>query len=62
MYQYRSIAEEEVRKRRGYSETRGDVLIRGIWESHNESIIDIRLGDSDYDTYKKEPEKPLLVL
>ena len=30
------------------------VLIRGIWESQTEAIIDVRFGDSEADTYKKE--------
>ena len=35
--------------------TRGDVLIRGLWESQADAIIDVRFGDSDADTYRKEP-------
>ena len=34
--------------------TRGDVLIEGLQESQNEAIIDVRLVDTDCDSYKKE--------
>ena len=35
-------------------ETRGDVIIRGLWDRQNNSIIDIKLGDADVDTYMIE--------
>ena len=39
----------------GGFETRGDVIIRILWESKTEAIIDFRMGDPDCDTHKKEP-------
>ena len=36
-------------------ETRGDVLIWGLWESQTDSNINIRLGDDDTDSYTYEP-------
>ena len=41
-------------------ETRVDILIRGLWESNTEAIIDIRLGDIEYDIHKKDKMKMLL--
>ena len=35
-------------------ETRGDVLVWGLWERHNDTIIDVRFVYSDTDTYKHE--------
>ena len=50
----------EVRKGRGRLETRGDVIIQDLWESQNDSIIDIILGDPGCDSHKKEPTRTLL--
>ena len=41
-------------------ETRGDVLIQGLWKSQTDAIIDVRFGDSDADTYRKEPMEKIL--
>ena len=41
-------------------ETRGDVIIQDLWESQNDSIIDIILGDPGCDSHKKEPTRTLL--
>ena len=38
----------------------GYVLIWGLWESHTDTIIDVRFGDSDAKTYRREPMKNLL--
>ena len=35
-------------------DTRGDFLIRVLWEIHTDAIIDVRFGDSGTDTYRKE--------
>ena len=43
-------------------ETRGDVLIRGLWEIQNDVIIDVRFGDADMDTYKYDPMDKLLII
>ena len=42
-------------------ETREYILIQGLWESQTDAINDIRFGDSENETYKKKPMKPLLV-
>ena len=42
-------------------ETRGDVMIQGLWDSQVDAIIDVKLGDADVDTYKYEPMTGLLV-
>ena len=41
-------------------ETRGGFLIRGLWESQTDAIIDVRFGDANADTYKYEPMDNLL--
>ena len=41
-------------------ETRGDVLIWGLWESQTDAIIDVKFGDTDTDTYKHELMDKLL--
>ena len=41
-------------------DTRGDVLIWGLWESQTDAIIGVRFGDSDADTYRKDPMDKLL--
>ena len=60
IHQGHSISEEEVCHVRGSLETWGDVLIQGLWESQTEAIIEVRLGESDCDTHKKDPTKTLL--
>ena len=41
-------------------ETRGGVLIRGLWERHTDAIINVRFGGSDKDTYNHEPMDKIL--
>ena len=60
IHQVHSTSEEEVHQGRGVLEKTGDVLIRVLWESQNEAIIDIRLGDLDCESYKKETIVTLL--
>ena len=36
-------------------ETRGDVLIWGLWDRQTGAIVDIKLGDADVDTYRFDP-------
>jgi hypothetical protein len=33
---------------------RGDILVRGMWKSQHETIIDIRVTDTDANTYKHQ--------
>ena len=35
-------------------ETRGDVMIRGLWGQQTDAIIDVTLGDADADSYRFE--------
>ena len=41
-------------------ETRGNVMIQGLWDRQVEAIIDVKLGDADADSYKYEPMSALL--
>ena len=41
-------------------ETRGDILVWVLWEIQTDAIIDIRFGDSNFDTYKHETMDKLL--
>ena len=41
-------------------ETIGNFLIRGLWENQTDTIINVRFGDADTDTYKYEPMDKLL--
>ena len=43
-----------------HKETRGGVMIRGLWNCHVDAIIDVKLGDTDADTYTYEPMTSLL--
>ena len=35
-------------------------MIKGLWDSQVDAIIDVKLGDADADTYKYEPITSLL--
>ena len=35
-------------------------MIRGLWDCQVDTIIDVKLGDADADTYKYEPITELL--
>ena len=41
-------------------DTRGDVIIRGLWDIHTNSIIYVKLDDSDEDTYRFDTMSTLL--
>ena len=41
-------------------ETRGGVLVRGLWERYTDVIITVTLGDTDMDTYMFKPMVTLL--
>ena len=49
IHQGRRRSEEEVHQGGRGLETRGDVLIQGLWESQNYAIINVIFGDSDVD-------------
>ena len=35
-------------------------MVRGLWDSQVDAIIDVKLGDADADTYKYEPMTAIL--
>ena len=39
---------------------RGDMMIRGLWDQQAESIIDVKLGTADTDSYQYDPMAALL--
>ena len=41
-------------------ETRGGMLIQGLWEIQKEAIIDVKFGDADRETCKNEVMNTLL--
>ena len=43
-----------------HKDTRGDVMIRVLWDRQVYAIVDINLGDFDTDTYKYNPMTSLL--
>ena len=53
-HQGRSISEGDMCHGRIILETRGNVLIRGLWDIQTDAIIDIRFRYSDAETYVKE--------
>ena len=54
IHQVRSRYEEEVRQGIEMLETRGDVLIQGLWENYTDVRINVKFGDADADTYNHE--------
>ena len=55
-----SISEREILQGSGNLETRGYVLIWGVYDRHTNATIDVKLGNADIDTYIFEPMKTLL--
>ena len=41
-------------------DTRGGMMIRGLWDCQVDAIIDVKLGDAEADTYKYEPMTSIL--
>ena len=41
-------------------DTRGNVIIQGLWDRKTDTIIYVKLGDADADTYRFEPMLTLL--
>ena len=60
IHQGRIISEEGVRQGRVRLDTRGDIIIQGLWEIQTDAIIDVRFGDSYMNPYKNEPMYKLL--
>ena len=61
IHQGRNISEREIRQGGDKDkETQGYVMIQFLWDQQTESIIDIKLGDTDVDSYKYEQMAALL--
>ena len=59
--QGRTISDQEIRQGSDKTkDTRGDVVIRCFWDLQVDSIIDVKLGDANADTYMHKPMKKLL--
>ena len=43
-----------------YKQTQGDVMIWVIWDQQAESIIDVKLGDANADSFKCDTMMELL--
>ena len=43
-----------------HKDTRGDVMIQGLWDRQVDAILDVKLGYSDTDTYKYDTITSLL--
>ena len=41
-------------------ETWGDIIIQGLWVRYTDTIINVKLGDAEADTYIFEPMVSLL--
>ena len=56
IYQGRTRSDLEMRQGSNtYKDSRGDVMIRGLWDRQVDAIIDVWLGDAGADMYKHEP-------
>ena len=55
IHQGRNRSEREIRKGSDKFETRGDVMIRVLWDQQTDATIDVKLGDTDTDSYIFEP-------
>ena len=61
IHQGRTRSEQKIRQGSDKNkDMRGDVMIRVLWYSQLDTIIDIKLGDSDAETYKHDPMPTLL--
>ena len=53
IYQGRTRSEKDIHQgSEKDKETWGDVMIRGLWDRQVEDIIDVKLGDTDANSYK----------
>ena len=50
IHQGRTISEQDIRQgSEKEKETRGDVMIQGLWDIQVDAIIEVKLGDADAD-------------
>ena len=60
IHQGRSISEGGIRQGSDKLDTRGEVLIWGLFGRHTDAIINIKLGNADVGTYMFDPMVTLL--
>ena len=60
IHQGRRISEREIRQGSDILETRGDVLISGLWYRQTGAIINFKLSNDDTDTYRFDPTEKIL--
>ena len=60
IYQGHRISERDIRQESQKLETRGDIMIRGLWDRQNSTVTGIKLWDSNTDTYRFDPMAALL--
>ena len=62
IHQFRSISDGGILQGSDKLDTRGEVIIWGLYGRHTDDIINIKLGNDDADTYRFEPMLMLLDL
>ena len=61
IHQGRTISKQEIRQGSDKDkETQGGVVVWGLWYRQADAIIDVKLDNSDADSYKYEPMTALL--
>ena len=61
IHQGRIISKQDIRQgSENNRDTRGDVMIQGLWDRQFDAIIDVKLGDANAGTYKYDPMTSLL--
>ena len=61
IHQGRTRSEQEIHQGSDkHKDTRGEMMIRGLWDLQVYAIIKVKIGDTDADKYKYEPMKSLL--
>ena len=61
IHQGRTRSELEIRQGSDkHKDTRGGAMIQGLWDRQVNAIIDVKLGETDTDTYKYKPMTSLL--
>ena len=55
IHQGLGISERDILKGSDILDTKGDLIIWGLWYRHTNTIIDVRLGHTDADNYRFDP-------
>ena len=53
--QVHRISERDIHQGSDILDTRGDILIRGLWDRHTNTIIDVKLSNANADIYRFDP-------